>query len=211
MPPVATDGGVQVIAGPFDGTAVKDNVMVDGRPGTAFVVAESARSLFFRLKDGTPAGMHRVTLREGLGEFNFTLCVLNLSLSADQLSLLRGQSTRFRAVISGPETLPASAWRESSVPSELVDVASLQKLAPEFRAPKAGESGSILFVIENKSRDTVTIGQEVIVLRLNEQDFRNGPYRYEGRITARKSGGFKIDGSVVAFLTPVVFEKEIQQ
>jgi len=49
------------------------------------------------------------------------------------------------------------------------------------------------------------MGQEVIVLSLSRQDFRNGPYRYDGRITARKSGSFRIDGRVVAFLTSVVF------
>lgn len=73
---------------------------------------------------------------------DFPLCVLHLTMSADQLDLLRGQSTRFRAIVSGPERLPPSAWERASVPAELVDLKAFERVAPEVRVPSATEKGS---------------------------------------------------------------------
>lgn len=56
----------------------------------------------------------------------------------------------------------------------------------------------MLFTIENKSRDTVTLGREIVVLRLGQQDFRNGPYRHEGEIKSIRTGSFTIEGTVTA-------------
>ena len=193
---------VRVIRGLFDGQGDTTGLELDGTPCTT--VAETPRAHYFRLADTTRPGAARLTMKEGDMRASFSVVVLGLAMGADQLNLIRGQSTRFNAVVSGPDLLPQEAWR-AAPPFDVTRLAALKTLVPDFKAPKPGEAGVILFVIRNTSPDTISIDKaknDAIVLILDRADFKSGPYRYGGTIKSKKSGGFTVQGTVIAFVSP---------
>ncbi len=104
--------------------------------------------------------------------------------------------------------MPASAWR-GGVPADVVSMSKINHIAPEFRVPSANGNGVVLLVIQNASRETVSIQgakNETIVLTLDRKDFERGPYEYDGLVRAHQAGGFKINGLVVPFLAPIASE-----
>ncbi len=203
-PPVCVAGGVQKIEGPLSGNSHETSIDVDGLP--AQVVAETPRAVYWRLPDQASAGPHQLRLRQGRTEVSFQVCVLSLTMHANQSTLLRGQSTEFQATVSGPEQLPAATWDRAGVPSDLVNVPKLGQIASAFRVPKPGEQGKILFRIDNASRATVSIRPshgETVVETLGRSDFLAGPHTFSGTIQSKVSGPFTIDGLVVAFFEPI--------
>jgi len=193
---------VRVVRGPFDGDGQTTTLDLDGVPCTK--LAETPRASYFRLADTTKPGAARLVMREGGIRAAFSVFVLGLTMGADQLNLIRGQSTRFNAVVTGPDLLPESAWR-AAMPFDVTNLAVLREIAPGFRVPKPGDPGVILFTIRNTSPETISIDRarnEVVVLTLERGDFRAGPYRYDGTIRSKRSGGFSVQGTVIAFVSP---------
>lgn len=200
--PVCIGDKVQSIRGPLTGDSRNTSVTVDDHP--AKIVAETPEAVYYLLPGDTSPGSHELRLQVNRVSASFPICVLQLLMRADRLELLKGQSTAFQAVVSGPEKLPADAWQHAGVPSDLVDVASLGKLASEFKIPRPGERATLLFRIENMSRGTVSIRpNDVVVKTLEQRDFTKGPYPFAGTIQSARSGGFRVSGLVVAFFAPV--------
>ena len=198
--PLLLDTGLQVIDGPLSGDGGKTAVQVDGQPAT--VVAESPRSVYWQPPKGIKPGAHTVTLQDGQTHVSFPVSVMHLGLSAPKTTMTKGEGTTFTATLSGPETLPASAWAKSGVPSDTVDVAKLSKTAG-FTPPKENEKGSILLRVENASPDTVSMAHATggaQVIKLEQSSFSKGAYVYHGTLHAQKSGGFKIVAQAVSFL-----------
>jgi hypothetical protein len=198
--------GTQMITGPFDGDYATTAIQLDDR--AVPVLAETPRAVWFAMPEGVTSGQHALYLRENGVTAAFPIAVLNLAMSADQLHLLRGQSTGFRATISGPERLNAASWRAGD-PSAMVPLDEVRRLAPSFRMPSAGEPGVIFFAIENVSRDTVTISpsqDEKSVQLLDAKSFAGGPFTYSGVAQSKRTGQFSINGLVVAFLEEIAGE-----
>lgn len=203
-PPVYVNGAVQVIRGPVDGDRATTNISIDARL-PARVIAESPRATYFKLPDGVAAGSHRVVMREGGGGVSFPVVVLTLTMSADKLELRSGESTKFSAVVSGPQSLPQSAWRPG-LPSDLVDIASIRRFMPKFQPPSSSDAGNIFLAIDNGSRDTVSISpanNEMVVSTLGRSAFGSGPYEYHGVVKSKRSGRFTINSLVVALFAPI--------
>ena len=196
-PPVALSGRVSVIRGPLSGDGSKTTVRIGDR--AASIVAESPRAVFFQIPDDCPAGNFRISLEDGGRRVELPVTVLRMTMSADQLKLRKGQTTRFHVTISGPESWDAGAWR-AGVPSDLCDMPELTKKFPEFRPPPAGGEGFLLFSITNLSPSVIAI--EEFARSLSKKDFSSGAYTYEGGIGAVADGGFGIHGEVQAFLAP---------
>lgn len=207
MPPVAER--VNVIRGPFDGSAATTAITIE-TGASAEIVAETPRAAYYSIARATTAGAHQLTLREGAVSAAFPLVAIALDLSADQLSLLRGQSTRFRAVIRGLERAPDRLWR-GGFAADLVDLARVQGMSARFTPPRAQDPGFVFFAIENRSEGTITIsangrsgaGNEVLLRSLGQRDFVDKPFTHEGRIKSKQSGGFRIDSLVVPCFAPV--------
>lgn len=202
-PPVHVAGNLQVIRGPLDGRSADTEIVVDDVP--AQVIAETPRAVYWRLPPDTEPGLHRVTLVEDAVTTSFLIAVLKLVMGADRLELLKGESTPFRAVISGLEDLPDSVWR-GGTPSDLVDVGGLRRLAPDVRFPSQENPGVILLRIENASRDSVSMApakKEAAVVVLGAGDFIEGRYTFTGTITSKRGGPFSINGLVVPLLAPI--------
>ncbi len=196
-PALYVDGAVQFMRGRFHGRAETTKIAVDGK--TVKPLCESRHDIFYTLPPGTTAGPHEVQLQEETQRVTFVVYVLRLIMSADELELHKGQRTKWRATVSGPETLPDWAWEHAEVAPELASLGRIQQLAPGFRVPSKNEKGTILLRLENMSRDAITIGQEVVVLRLTQEEFRKGPYTYNGDILAKRDGRFRIDGLAAGF------------
>ena len=201
-PPVALAGAVHILHGPFDGDIATTAVTIGGVPST--VVAEAPDGAYVALPNGLTAGPQPMVVHErGVG-VQFPIAVLTLTMGANQTHLLRGQSTPFFATLSGPERLPASAWR-AGFPDGMVARDRLATLAPRFKVPTEGD-GVILLRLENVTPGIVSMSpsdREVKVLVLSRKDFGGGPYTLRGTIRSRQTGGFNVNGLAIAFLAPV--------
>ncbi|MDQ6893312.1 MAG: hypothetical protein M3167_11630 [Acidobacteriota bacterium] len=195
-------GLVQAIWGPLGGEASRTRVDVDGIP--ARIVAETPRAVYWLLPERATPGRHRVVLREGDRSAAFDVFVMALEMSADQLSLVRGQSTRYHVRLR-VGSVPPAAWRSAFVPADLVDPAAAARKAPGTSLPRADQPGEVLMVLTNASPGTVTVPDmpgNRRVFHLGERDFKDGVFSHDGGIQSLTSGGFVIQGLVVAALAP---------
>ena len=201
--PFLNPSQVQIIRGPFDTSWPGTSVDVGGRPGV--ILAETPQALFWLLPDDVPHGSISVTITDAGRGARFPVYVLGLGMSADQLRLLRGQSTQMQATVFGPDLMPADAWKAGDV-SATVDLALVGRLFPDFRIPRPGDPGVLFLRIDNVSRDTVSMKpskNESFLVNLTRGDFASGPYTYRARIQSKKAGGFTINGLVVGFFAPI--------
>jgi len=203
-PAVYQTGTVQVIHGPFDGSSFGTSVQVAGRP--AEIVAETAGALYFRVPEGAAPGQTAVVCEEQGTRMRFKVATVGLSMSADRLSLMKGESTSFRATVTGADKLPPSAWQSASAQEieDVMDMNEVRRLAPKFKAPGSGAPGMILLLLQNATPGVVSMsGGNVVQLELNQQSFAGGPYTHTGSVHSHERGSFGINGVVVPFLAPV--------
>ncbi|HXE81212.1 MAG TPA: hypothetical protein VNK41_10705 [Vicinamibacterales bacterium] len=201
--PFLNPSQVQIIRGPFDGRAPGTRVEIGGQPG--LILAETPEALFWLLPEGLAHGSATLTLTDAGRGAKFPVYVLGLAMSADQLKLLRGQSTAMQATVFGPELIPEEAWKAGDV-SATVDLKEVRRLFPDFTIPKPGDPGVLFFRVDNLSRETVSMKpsrNESFVRSLTRSDFASGPYTYRARIQSKKAGGFTINGVVVGFFAPI--------
>ncbi len=202
--PVLQPGEIQVIRGPFHGNAFYTGVTIGGKK--ARVIAEEPGRVFVRVPDDVPAGKNEIVCHEGGTGVRMPVYVLTLQMSADQLKLEKGQSTAYYVVVGGLETMPENEWREGALPGGM-DPEELRRLAPNFRAPKAGGPGVVLLVIQNMSPEVVAMDKSLVVVKeLGPAAFKGGPFKYTGRITAHRAGGFSINGTAAPFIAAVTGE-----
>lgn len=135
--------------------------------------------------------------------------VLALILGADKTNLLRGESTAYSTKVLGLGAIPESAWTTPYSPDPTAR-AILAGAAPGM-APREGEPGKILLVIENRSPETISIDGEKagrIVLTIDRAAVTNGTFDYKGTIRSKKAGGFNIRATVIPLLAPVPLRAE---
>jgi hypothetical protein len=176
-------------------------VSIGGKP--VRIIAENPRAVFFEVPDDTSAGYTKVLVEDGGRRAEIPIAVLKLAMSADQLKMKRGQSTKFHVTISGPESWDEAAWK-SAIPWDLCDVDALRKKFPDFQPPAPGADGFLLFSVTNMSPGVISMQE--FARRLGRADFKAGSYSYEGGIGAVNDGGFGIHGEVEAFLAPASAE-----
>lgn len=200
-PPVAVAGRTHVVRGPLSGDGTKTKVKIGGRPVP--IVAENPRSVFFEVPDDTPAGYTKVAVEDGGRRAEIPIAVVKIAMSADQLRLKRGQTTRLHVAISGPESWGDDVWRPG-VPSDLCDLAELRRKFPGFEPPAPGGNGFLMFSITNLSPAVISTAE--FARKLEKSAFAAGSYTYDGAIDAVADGGFGIHGEVQAFLAPASAE-----
>ncbi|HEY6395138.1 MAG TPA: hypothetical protein VIX12_06940 [Candidatus Binataceae bacterium] len=202
--PIMPDTGVSVVHGPFSGAGTATRVIVNDTP--AEIVAENPGEVFFQPANDMTEGGNPVRVIEGEREESFYVYLPELQIDADKTALHKGESTAFRVKLSGLQDLPAGAWA-SGLPSELYDLGEVAKLAPDFTPPASSEEGVILLVIKNDSSATADIEPargNVITREIHRADLLNGSFIYEGTISAKASGPFKIEAFIRPFLAEAV-------
>ncbi len=209
MPPVTKPGAVEVIHGPESGNANDLHIAVDGKP--AKILAATPRSVFWRVPSDLPAVAqgteHTVVFSRsdaagGAPErVAFPLYEVLTRIWEDRSKLFKGQSATIYITVSGPENLPASAWKSAMPPSDLVDVKSLEAGKIGLKAPKPDEEGSLVVLIENENPEVVRLGNKnTIILQLHRQDFAHGPYTFNSTLQTIHAGRYVVRCRVVAFL-----------
>jgi hypothetical protein len=191
---------LQMVTGPFDGDIGTTAIELD--QWRAPIIAETPRAVWFVVPEGVPAGAHVLHVHERTGGAAIPVATLNLAMSADQLSLLRGQSTKFQATVSGPDKVPAKSWKAGD-PTDMTYLDEVKRLSPGFKVPKPGEPGVVFFAVENASRQTISISpakNEAMVYVLDQSAFAGGPFTHNGVAKSKQTGNFNINGLVVAFL-----------
>lgn len=196
-PPVGLLGHVHVIRGALSGDGGKTKIRIGEQ--MLKIVSENPRSVFFELPDNLRPGNFRISLEDGGRRVELPIILMDLAMSADQLTLKRGQSTKFHVTISGPESWVDAAWR-AGIPSDLCDVAALAKRFPSFRPPAAGSEGFLVFWITNLSPSVISIDE--FARPLSKSHFAKGAFTYDGSVYATADGGFGIHGEVQAFIAP---------
>jgi len=201
IPSMVMPGEVAAIRGPFSGDSRTTPIDLDHVPIDPLTETPCLTRILF--PSGTSAGPHELSVGTSRGQVTLPVDVVTLTMSADRVSLLRGQSTPFHVVISGLDRLPDSSWKSATPPRD-ADLDLLRR-TPGFKMPGANEEGRIFLRLENATRGTVTMrpGRNEVELRsLSQSEFRNGPYKMDGVITSRVAGDFVVDGLVVPFLAP---------
>lgn len=200
MSPVLQPAEVQVTRGALSGPTT---VEVNGTPVN--VLSQTGWAAYWTLPPNVAPGTAEVIVENGGRRVRFTPHLLSLNMSADDLDLLRGQSTTLRAEVTGPERLLPGSWVAGEV-SEVVNMATLRQLFPDAKVPRPGEPAVVLFRLENTSRDTVSMSpakNDVFIAELDRGDFSKGPYTYTGKIQSKRAGGFNVNGVVVTFFAPL--------
>lgn len=199
-PTVCIPNSVQVIHGTFTGDTRVTEITLDHI--SVPIVAETPRAVYWSVPRELPAGTHQVIVRDGAHSARFEVSAVSIQMSADRLTLKRGESTPFRAIVRGLEGLPPAAWI-AAPRFDLVDETRLKSTAPDFRIPTAGEPAALLLTLRNGSPGIINIpgwlgGSTAITL--HSADFSAGQYVYTGTIVSEVTGTFSVSDIVTPFM-----------
>ncbi len=196
-PPVCQN--TSFIRGPLSGDANTQRIMVDNQP--AAIIAGSTTTIYFDLPAGTSAGSHQLIYQDGSRSASFPIVRMGISGQIDQPSLLRGQKTNYSVTVTLGQ-LPDSVWQHGGgVSPELTNVANIQKLAPGFHIPQAGEPAVVFERVDNARPDTASI--KPVARALHQQDFQNNQFTNRGEIQSKKSGSILLNLLAEAFFAPI--------
>ena len=176
-------------------------VTVGGSP--APFVTGTPRGWNCLLPADTAAGPATVVYEEGGRKMSAPIAVIALAVGADRTSLLRGESTRYSAKVTGLGSIPGKSWDAPYSP-DATTRETIARTAPGLEAG-SGERGKVLLVIENRSSETISIDGEKagrIVLTIDRSAIVNGSYEYKGTIHSKKAGGFNIRATVIPLFAP---------
>jgi hypothetical protein len=194
--PVVPQGKLVGVHGPFSGDAFQTPLSIDGISIPALGAAPG--SFYFMPPVNLTAGEHNIQIdTPGMPPTILPIFHMTLTMSADQLSLRKGQSTAYHVRLDGLNGLPASAWNGRFIPGDLVSPS-------ESDSQSAGNSltGSITLTVTNGSPGVITMQNAFVML--DAKSFApSGFYQINGVAGAIGDGGFSIFGVARAYLNPV--------
>jgi hypothetical protein len=177
---------------------------MDGQPCT--ILAEDPRSVMLTPPPGAAAGLHTVTLKEnGRTLATFHVALVTLLLSADDLKLVKGQTTTIHATVQGADSLPAAAWN-IGFERDLVSTQQLTTDGVPANSMSPGKPGLIALHVVNNSPSTVTLSgakSNQVTQLLGRDSFSKGPYTYNGKLKSLQDGSFNINVAIVPLLAPI--------
>ena len=164
---ITQPGEALPIGGKFDGDAANTNVSLNGQ--RCDIIAESPRESFAEVPGNTAAGVTNISIAEKNGPTTTTkINVAVLNLSADKLSLRRGEKTTVDVKITGLEGLSEGDHKI--------------KLTLVNQSPQ-----TIAFTKESSN----TITKEI-----NTSSVKNGIYQFNTRIIGVTAGTYGIMASL---------------
>ena len=195
--PVMPQGKLNVIGGSYPVDPYDTFIHIDKIPITP--LAATPYSWYFMPPTGLTAGLHNYIIDSPLfPETIFPVFSMTLYMSADNLNLLKGQSTTYHVVLSGLNGLPGGAWGGSSDPTDLV---GSSELSAAQKAVGKSRTGFITLSITNESPGVITMQDQF--LTFNAASFvPSGSHQTDGGVTALVKGSFSILGVARAYLDP---------
>jgi hypothetical protein len=169
LAPVAQPGQTLMITGSFDGNAANTTVSLNGHP--CEIVAESPRMSYVEIPGEATAGVFEIRIEENNNKESSKINIINLGLSANKTSLLKGQKATVSVVVSGLEGL-------------------------DLR-----NGNTLKLSLENQSPQTIVFSNEpgnVITKDINAESVKDGKYEFSTRIVGLTKGSFSITSNVAA-------------
>jgi hypothetical protein len=150
---------------------------------------------------GLTAGLHNYDIDSPLfSETIFPVFSMTLTMSADNLNLLKGQSTTYHVILDGLNGLPGGAWSGSSDPTDLV---GSSELSAAQKAVGTSRTGYITLSVTNASPGVIAMQNQFV--KLNAASFApSGSFKLDGGVSALVKGSFSIDGVARAYLDPEI-------
>jgi hypothetical protein len=197
--PVLTQGKLGVIRGSYPIDPYDTYLHIDKFPITP--LAATPYNWYFMPPAGLTAGQHTYIIDSPLyPETIFPVFYMWLYMSADNLNLLKGQSTTYHVILSGLNGLPGGAWGGSSDPT---DLEGSSELSAAQKAVGTSRTGFITLSITNESPGVITMLDQF--LTFNAASFvPNGSHQTDGGVTALVKGSFSILGVARAYLDPEI-------
>ena len=153
------------IGGAFDGDATNTNVSLNSQP--CEVIAESPRQSFVEVPKTTTAGTASVYIKENNNTTTTKVHVAVLNLSADKISLRKGEKTNITVRVSGLEGLSSGNNLRLTI----------ENLSPQT------------VVFKNESSNMIT-------KEINTTSVTKGTYELSTRIIGITAGAFNIRASL---------------
>lgn len=157
------------ISGSFDGNAANTNVSLNGQ--ACEIIAESPRMSFVEIPQNATAGVSQLTIEENNNKESSKVNIVNLNLSANKRSLLKGQKATISVVVSGLEGL-------------------------ELR-----NNSALKLSLENQSPQTIVFSKEinnVITKEINADSVKDGKYEFSTPIIGLTKGAYAITATITA-------------
>jgi hypothetical protein len=197
--PVLTQGKLGEIGGSFSQDPYNTFLHIDKFPITP--LAATPNNWYFMPPSGLTAGLHNYLIDSPLfSETIFPVFSMTLYMSADNLNLLKGQSTTYHVVLSGLNGLPGSAWSGASDPTDLI---GSSELSAAQKAVGTSRTGYITLDITNGSPGVIAMQNQF--LTFSAASFvPDGSHETDGGVSALVKGSFTINGVARAYLNPEI-------
>jgi hypothetical protein len=204
--PTCFPGSVVAVhgAGRFSGDAGKMLVSVGGTPVTP--IAANQDGFFYRVPANVPKSVNDLMFVDvpssGLLAASAQVAVMTLTTGVAQSVLHKGQKTEGIVGLDA-DGIPPEAWQGNvAADPDLVDLAELRKRVPDFEPPHAGQPGTILLAILNRSPQTISIADFKGLVKFYSLNQKSLPFKTRLGIRAQGDGGFDIGVIAQAFLAP---------
>jgi hypothetical protein len=156
--------------------------------------------VYFQPPADIAVGKNVVTIVEGSRRATFDLFVPHLSIAAGHTVLKQGESVNFSVNASGLGGIHANDWAPGR-PSELVNLADAERVAPGSTA--AGAGGAILIILQNDSPNSFQLHGakgNVIAKIFHREDLQNGVARLDASGTATQPGTLELEATLIPLL-----------
>lgn len=197
--PVMPQGKLDEIGGSFPLDPYDTHIRIDNTLITP--LAATPNNWYFMPPPNLTAGQHNLYIDSPLyPETIFPVFSMTLTMSADNLHLLKNQSTTWHLTLDGLNGLPGGAWSGSSDPTDLVGSA---ELSAAQKAAGSSRTGYIMLSVTNASPATISMQDQLRML--NASFFApSGSYKLDGGVRAIQTGSFSILGVARAYLDPEI-------
>lgn len=197
--PVLMQGKLGEIGGSFPIDPCDTHLQIDSSSITP--LAATPNNWYFMPPPGLTAGLHNYIIDSPFyPETIFPVFSMTLYMSADNLNLLKGQSTTYHVILSGLNGLPGGAWSGASDPTDLV---GSSELSAAQKAVGTSRTGYITLSVTNGSPGVIAMQDQF--LTFNAASFvPNGSHETDGVVTALIKGSFTINGVARANLDPEI-------
>jgi hypothetical protein len=196
--PILTQGKLNAVRGWFYDNPLDTHIRVDNYP--VMLIGATPYETYFMPPLNLTAGLHNEYIDSPLfGETILPTFYMTLTMTADDLHLHKGQSTKYHLRLDGLNGLPGGAWSNPFYPTDIV---GSSEISAGQQAAGNSLKGYITLSVTNQSPTVITMQDQFRTLDAS-LFAPSGSYQLDGGIGAIKDGGFSVLGIARAFLSPV--------
>ena len=217
--PLCFRGSVCTVTGPFSGGSAKTFVAFEKQP--ARIVAETNSNAYIEVPASIEAGSHPLYITEGSNVIALPVIIADFSIANQHADLKAGEHAILTPTLTGPESLPKTAWRAGIFPETNLSLARRlvpgfklakheskkdQESEPKERKEEGDQDGEILLVIKNLTPTETSMRgatNETLVFHLSAESFDHGEFKYNLALEAATAAAINLKTFAIPFLAPV--------